>query len=203
MISRLIKILSLLHSRQSISRENLASSCGVSEETVSRYVANLTEAGVPVSYDPVTGIYNLTDGSNAFEDDRMSPFDVFLLRLAVRLLKKRLNGLYQPTVDHIESHLQNLSSQKVPLRVDHLLDSMERRSDSPHLIRDLNCCLILEAIRLGREIQVVQSDQSGLTRETVVEKASLEFGDEWVLRDLGGAGDRTIPISTVTDIRLV
>jgi len=125
------------------------------------------------------------------------------LRLAVRLLKRRLNGLYQPTVDHIETHLQNLSTQNIPLKVDHLLDAMERRSDSSQLIRDLNCCLILEAIRLGREIQVVQSDQGGLSRETVVAKASLEFGDEWVLRDLGGAGDRTIPISTVTDIRLV
>jgi len=203
MITRLIKILSLLNTRKSISRKNLASSCGVSEKTVTSCVAHLIEAGIPVGFDPATGIYELADGRAETENGRMSPFDVFLLRLAVRLLKKRLNGLYQPTVDHIENHLQGLSPQKIPLSVDHLLDSMERRSDSTHLIRDLNCCLILEAIRLGREIQVIQSDQSGMTRETVVEKASLEFGDEWVLRDLGGTGDRTIPISTVTDIRLV
>jgi hypothetical protein len=133
----------------------------------------------------------------------MSPFDVFVLRLGLRLLKARLNGLYKPTVENIEARLEGLSTQAIPERAEYLLDSIERRSDTSQLLRDLSCCLILEAMRLGREIQVVQADNGGSSRSTVVARASLEFGDEWILRDLSGAGDRQIPISTVTDIRLV
>jgi predicted DNA-binding transcriptional regulator YafY len=203
MLTRLLKILSLLHSQQTISRENLAITCGVDEETIGRYVAHLSEAGIPINFNPDSGCYHLIGDHIGSTHDRMSPFDVFVLRLALRLLKVRLNGLYKPTVENIEAHLESLSTQVIPEHVEHLLDSIERRSDTSQLLRDLNCCLILEAIRLGREIQVVQADNGGLTRATVVAKASLEFGDEWILRDLSGAGKNQIPISTVTDIRLV
>ena len=203
MLTRLLKILNLLHGRQSLTRAEIARVCDVSEDVVDRYVKQLTQAGIPVGFDGVTGAYRLTDPGGGVTHERMSPFDVFVLRLAMRLLKARLNGLYNPTVQNIEARLEALSSGTLPENVDRLLDSVERSPDTSHLLRDLNCCLILEAIRLGREIQVVQSDQSGLIRETVVVKASLEFGDEWVLRDLEGAHNEHIPISTVTDIRLV
>ncbi len=202
MSTRTLKILSLLFRQRSFTREEITKAYGIREEAVDRYVERLTEAGIPISFDQSTGRYRLTD-LNGADHDPMSPFDVFVLRLAVRLLKARLKGQYKPTVQNIEAHLDSLSSRTLPVKIDSLLDSIERSSDASHLLQDLNCCLILEAIRLGREIQVVQSDQSGLTRETVVVKASLEFGDEWVLRDLGGACTEEIPISTVTDIRLV
>ena len=201
MLTRLLKIMNLLLRQQAITRAELAEACAVSEEAVDRLVVHLKAAGVPVRFDTNTGIYRLTDGATG-DSKGMSPFDVFVMRLAVRLLKARLNGLYKPTVENIEAHLENLSSQALPVKIDHLLDSIERRTDPTHLLRDLNCCLILEAIRLGRQIQVYQSDHQGCTRTTRVSKASLEFGEEWVLRDLDG-GDRQIPISTVTDIRLV
>jgi proteasome accessory factor B len=61
-ISRLLKVLTLIHSRAPATVDNIAEACGVAKRTVFRDLRELEGAGVPIHFDKEAGRYRILGG---------------------------------------------------------------------------------------------------------------------------------------------
>lgn len=202
MSSRIVKalrVLDLLRNRRTVSRDSLIRETGATERTVYRLLRLLSEADVPVYYDPQTQGYKLASASpKAPLELTLQEFTLVLF--AIDLLSEVVGQSYRMILSAMRDRL--LSGHP------YNLDCIFRDSASStvadragNIDASLTSVLISAAVESSRGIEVVVDGGDGVVRRSSVAEPSLVYrSPEWLIADKCTL--EVIPLSSVRAVQI-
>lgn len=156
-IARLLRLLEVLQSEDASNVDDLARECGVSRRTVFRDLNALRGAGVPIQFDEPTGSYTLASAA-VLPTTNLTISEALALLVVCRRLGRRETGLpfqhpaYRAALKVVSGMPEAVREyvEDVENAIAIELDPLNPLPDSIETYERL-----VEAIRLGRRVQVV------------------------------------------------
>lgn len=202
MISHALKILTLLSSRRRVTRSELMKECELSKRSIYRYVTKLSEANIPIYFDRNYGGYRLAR-EMSIPTNYFSEFDIVLMRLGLEMLRPKLDGRYETSIEIIVSLLDRLSLGVMGSELGASVDMLANYLDSDNLAQLVSHNFVLRAGWLSRGVRVDVLDVDGVRSTKTIKKPGLLLKDEWYLQDLRDSKKEDIPLSLIIDMKLI
>lgn len=199
---RLITLLTLLHNRTYVTREQISKVCDVSERTVYRYINKLSMSNIPIYYDRAVGGYRLNSPSN-IAANYLGLSDTIILKCALKYLEQRLNGEYS---DAIASINKTLSRINLKVNIDSGVLSENLFKDeitADKLSSSIHLAILVTAIRNSQKVMVEYHNGTRKLQRNIVEKPNLRFAGEWQVFDSRDMTRHNIPLSKIREVKII
>ena len=199
---RLITLMTLLHNRTYVTREQISRVCNVSERTVYRYINKLSMSNIPIYYDRNVGGYRLNSPSN-IAANYLGLSDTIILKCALKYLEQKLNGEYSDAIASINKTLSRINLQ-VNVESGVLSESLFRDEITPDkLSSSIHLAILVTAIRNSQKVMVEYSNGTHKLQRNIVEKPNLRFSGEWQIFDSRDLSRHNIPLSKIREVKII
>jgi predicted DNA-binding transcriptional regulator YafY len=201
-VSKVIKIINLLHHRRYLTAKDIAKACNVSVRTAYRYIETISAANVPVYYDKSAGGYRMHK-HGAFRIDNLGTDDAILISLGLKLLSRKTNANYRRQIDSL---LQRVNWHERPA-IKELWQALDTRIEhevgSDDLSNLITTLIVNLAILCERNLEIHRGEPSGDKDKIRIQNPSLYFDKEWQI--LSGRSDsiHAIPLSAIKEANVI
>ncbi len=204
-IKDLINLLTMLHSRVSVSIEDITEKFHISERTAFRHIERLSRAGVPVYYDrKLKGYRLLTNLLVKLSDLNLN--EAILLLSGLKLLSDSTNDKYRAAINSLVTKIavsQNFDFEEVWQSVTAQntikADGSKAAEDTSTALTSL---IIQMAIRFNKQAYLKIRDDVEES-ELKVRDISLYFDDEMLVKAKRGTSNKEIEMSSILFAQLL
>lgn len=177
-LSKLIRLVNMLNGPIAVPLKRICDTCEISKRTAYRYLSHISEALIPVYYDPKQAGYRLSS-YNRVKVDALTLSDLVLLTCALALSSHHLNDHYQQDFSKLVDKLRNLRE----LGEREMLADLALRLGGALPSKDysdlLTNALIESAVVNQRALQVDCQLGKNVLCTTDYEHPVLHFSHEW------------------------
>jgi predicted DNA-binding transcriptional regulator YafY len=199
---RLITLLTLLHNRNFVTKEQICQACNVSERTAYRYINKLSMSNIPIYFDRSVGGYRLNSPSKIVTN-HIGVSDTIIMKCALKYLEQRLEGSYSDAIDSINNILNRINFS-ADLNTCGFTDNIFSNEFSPEkLSSSIHLAILITAIRNNQKVIVEFSNGSDEPCKNIVEKPILRFASEWQVFDSRAAARNSIPLSKIREVKII
>lgn len=197
-LTNLLRIVSLLQNRSSLSVETTRKECGISSRTVYRYIDQISSSGFPVWYDPDLGGYRMHSSKNVLAS--LSATEAAILLIGLLFVEESLADEMIETVNLLREKLES----KLSIDKQELLASCFINLVPSHIPEGLKKRILIALARLAqsfdRVIEVIYIDEEQKRQTRVLRSPRLAFDRGWKLTAAQSV-QAPIDIASVLDLR--
>ncbi len=177
-LTRIVRLINLLCTRQVVSMSSIRKICGLPERTAYRQLQQISEAGFPVYYDRYEHVYRL-HREGAPNLSLIGPDDASSILTSLMLLRSRVNESYREELENLIGWLISSSSLQfenvLPLLRNRAIDSSQDK-DLSEFLSEIRLRVALES---KRQVQIVTNAGVTETGGESVRSFSLRHNGSW------------------------
>lgn len=199
---RILQLINLLDHRRSVSLETIQKTCNIPERTVYRYLNTISEADIPIYFDPTERAYRLTR-QGVLEVDDLSLGEAVIMTLALKLLAEVVGEGYQDEIDKLLSKVvvrQRFPIEEILPVIEHGLEDKSNESDLTELLSSL---LVNAAISCRREVKLSRKNRPPMEAEVSIENPGWLFKNVWHLMEKGRSDKGETALSEISRVKIV
>jgi len=203
-IGRVIRLLNLLYHRQVVTMDKIIEQCGISERTVYRYMRSISEANVPVYFDPDAGGFRI-NSDNCPNFGGWIPSEVALVIASLQYFANELNNGYRREIELLIERI--VAQQSLPY--EQFWRSWRQnlnlsQKDIDNLRSLLTSSLITFAVDQSRKVCLNVSENGNQEPHMfTLSDPVLKFKGEWTVTENREPGEEPIPISGVSSAKVL
>jgi len=199
---RLITLLTLLHNRNYVTKEQICQACKVSERTAYRYINKLSMSNIPIFFDRSVGGYRLNSPSNIVAN-YLGVSDTIILKCALKYLEQRLDGNYSDAIDSINKILNRINFSADLGSCGFTGNTFDNNLPADKLSSSIHLAILVTAIRNNQKVIIEFSNGSSELHKNIVEKPILKFSREWRVFDSRATARSSIPLSKIREVKII
>jgi len=199
-LDRIIRLINLLNSRQSVSLKTIKTVCDVPERTAYRYLNSISGADIPVYYDRELRGYTLSSQFSR-QISNLKLEEVILMVLALKALAAGVNSEYRLSVSRLISKILALISAPI----EEAVRSAESRPMGNHQDHSemLTACMIHAALECERGIVITIDNPVGDNRQVEIRRPCLLFRNGWRVTGTGCGDKDGFPLAAITKVSIM
>ena len=201
-LDRMLLLIRLLNSRAVVSTKDIQTVCGVSSRTVYRYLNALSEADIPVYFNPQLRGYCLTRRNTGLPDDQRIDHNI-LIAFGLKLLSQNVNAEYKREIDDLlvrHCATQPLNPKALPQPSEYLNTNVGGTPDYSEVV---NVVMINAAISCGRGIRLSTRSRRRKGSATIVRQPRWHFNKQWYVAPGNGSRSEIIRLSDIESVTLL
>jgi predicted DNA-binding transcriptional regulator YafY len=197
--TRVLQLINLLVSRDTVTIENIETTCGIPERTIYRYLNWISEANIPVYYDKAVHGYRLARSRRVNFDD-LSLHQAVILVTALKAVLAHVDSGYREDIDDILSKV----IVRLTVPIEEIIPS--EGANAPVLRRDpdysalFTTALLSVAIAKGNRINLAIHADNGDIVAREIANPRLKFDGDW---EVSAGKDTRTAASRLTDVAKV
>jgi predicted DNA-binding transcriptional regulator YafY len=197
--TRVLQLINLLVSRDTVTIENIETTCGIPERTIYRYLNWISEANIPVYYDKAAHGYRLARSRRVNFDD-LSLHQAVILVTALKAVLAHVDSGYREDIDDILSKV----IVRLTVPIEEIIPS--EGANAPVLRRDpdysalFTTALLSVAIAKGNRIKLAIHADNGDIVAREIANPRLKFDGDW---EVSAGKDTRTAASRLTDVAKV
>lgn len=195
-ISRILRLLSLLSRRDSVTLDDIKDVCGIPERTAYRYLNTLSEAGVPLYFDRDMRAYRLANPPGILART-LTDTEVLVMVSSLVLISRHLNTQYQGA---LESVISKIGSQ-CSIRATEISKALASESFSNVTLPDYSQYVTLAIVQMAvahrKPLMLAKGADSGALETISIRDPGLTFDKGWQIRGQSDSGPERVQINTV------
>ena len=197
-IDKILLLLGMLKTDSVIDIKTIKERLQITERTAYRYINTLTDAEIPVHYDPDLRGYCLF-APIKMNIDSLNMGEIFLIMIGLELLSKRVGEHYKAMINKLK---EKISIQR-PHLIDELIDKLQESDILDSANEDLSRFVIdrfIQYASLNKEsLRLVVQDNGTGTRDAVIKKPNLRFRNGWEIYEsmVKSESEISIPLAKI------
>jgi len=177
-IDNILLLVNALQNRSCLTVDKIRDICGVSSRTAHRYIRVLSEANIPVYYDPAAGGYRLARNVG-FKMDMLTTNDVVLLCVALSFLKTCVNAQYKSSIESLARKIFSMRTDELEDIWGRIQEQLEAKNTDMDISGILTSHIIYAAILLEKRLRLVESTGESVDRFLELADPKICFNHGW------------------------
>lgn len=202
---RLLRLLQLLSHRRCVPLSSIKRECNMPRRTVFRYLRALSEANIPVYYDPECAGYRLA-GASGVQLDTLSHQETTLLVMCLSIAQANVNKAYAADIASLASRIltrQPFGYEQLPPLPGSENVSDRRYCSTASTTDAVTFAIVQAANTAGKDLLVrLEQRDSESHDEVIIRSPGLRFEKEWVLFSRHISCNVNVPLKDVLSVQI-